>query len=149
MRCKDGIDHPHLATFSPEAKAVWVKWFNDHSLEMDSPDFADRHTGAWSKLRAHAARFALILSRLRIACDPGSPVAIAPSDQNSEEATTPQVNAADVRGAILLVAYFKNHLARVTHRLLSGAGNADATRIIDWLKRGHRGWSIPSLHRIG
>ena len=140
MRCKDGIDHPHLATFSPEAKAVWVKWFNDHSLEMDSPDFADRHTGAWSKLRAHAARFALILSRLRLACDPGSPVASAPNNQNSEEATTPQVNAADVRGAILLVAYFKNHLARVSHRLLSGAGNADATRIIDWLKRGRREW---------
>ena len=119
---------PHLVTFTPEAKAIWVDWFNRHAAEMEGPEFPERQAGAWSKLRAHAARFALILSRLRLACDPCPPEA-----SNAH----PPVAPVDVHGAVKLVDYFKSHLARIGHQMTAGIGNADAKALADWIKR-HR-----------
>ncbi|MGO8903406.1 MAG: DUF3987 domain-containing protein [Isosphaeraceae bacterium] len=119
---------PHLVSFTSEAKTIWVDWFNRHADEMEGPEFSERQAGAWSKLRAHAARFALILSRLRLACDPCSPEA---------SNTLPPVAAGDVRGAVKLVDYFKSHLARIGHQMTAGIGSAEAKALADWIKR-HR-----------
>ncbi len=129
MRLDGEKSLPRLVTFAPEAKATWVDWFNRHAAEMEDPGFSDRHAGAWSKLRAHAARFALILSRLRQACDPCPP-------EGGDQAPPP-VAAADVRGAVKLVDYFKSHLARIGHQMTAGIGSADAKALADWIKR-HR-----------
>jgi hypothetical protein len=61
---------PFLVRFAPEAKRLWAEWFDAHAGESAAADFPDDLAGAWSKMKAHAARFALILSRLRLACDP-------------------------------------------------------------------------------
>jgi hypothetical protein len=132
MTIKDDRPLPHQVGFTPEGKTAWVEWFNRHAEEMEDPDFPDRHAGVWSKLRAHAARFALILSRLRLACDP------CPSE--CSPGTLPPVTAADVRGAVKLVDYFKSHLARINHQMTSGIGSADAKTLVAWLKRTHRDW---------
>jgi len=135
----DRPPRPHLVTFTPEAKPVWIDWFNDHAAEMEDPGFSGRHAGVWSKLRAHAARFALILSRLRLACDPCPPT-IGKAGiivRDSALSTEPPVNAADVLGAIKLVDYFKSHLTRIGHQMTAGIGNADAKALVDWIKR-HR-----------
>jgi hypothetical protein len=140
MRIRDDRLMPQQASFSPEGKAAWVAWFDCHADEMEDPNFPERQAGAWSKLRAHAARFALILSRLRLACDPCPRTAgwggIFVTDQ--AESTTPPIIAADVQGAVRLVDYFKSHLSRVTHRLAAGIGNADAKAVVDWLRRTRR-----------
>jgi len=135
----DRPPRPHLVTFTPEAKPVWVVWFDNHAAEMEDPGFSGRYAGVWSKLRAHAARFALILSRLRLSCDPCPPT-IGKSGiiaRDSALSTEPSVNAADVRGAIKLVDYFKSHLTRIGHQMIAGIGNADAKALVDWIKR-HR-----------
>jgi hypothetical protein len=128
MIAKDGRLLPYPVTFTPEGKSAWVAWFDRHAEEMEDPDFPERHAGSWSKMRAHAARFALILSRLRIACDPCPPAV---------GTAVPPVEAADVRGAVELVDYFKSQLARASHRMTAGIGSADAKAIVDWMKR-HR-----------
>ena len=88
---------PHLVTFSPEAKSLWVEWFNAHAAEMEDPGFSDRHAGVYSKLRAHAPRFALILSRLRLACDPCPPQEPQPWT-TADVSTLPPTIPVDVRG---------------------------------------------------
>jgi hypothetical protein len=116
---------------TPKAQGIWIDWFNRHAQEMESLDFPSRHAGAWSKLRAHAARFALILSRLRLACDPCPP--------DHPQGTLPLVTASAVRGAIQLVDYFKGHLAQVGHRVSAGIGSADAQAVVEWIQRHGRG----------
>ncbi len=49
----------------------------------------------------------------------------------------PPVSAADVRGAVKLVGYFKSHLARIGHQMTTWIGSADAKALVDWIKR-HR-----------
>ena len=56
---------PFYVGFTSEAEQVWSTWFDTHADESDAPEFSDDLAGAWSKMKAHAARFALILYRLR------------------------------------------------------------------------------------
>jgi hypothetical protein len=120
----DGRDGPRLVDLSPEAKQAWVAWFNDHGDEME--EVGDRHAGAWSKMRAHAARFALILSRLQFVCNNG---------EKSPELFPDPIWIEDIENAIKLVAYFKSHLIRVAHRMTGGVGDPDASRIVSWIRR--------------
>jgi hypothetical protein len=117
-----GEERPFFVTFTADGKRDWVAWFNAHADETSDPEFPDTQAGAWSKLRAHVARFALILSGLRWACSPASP---RPGPVDSE----------DVQGAIKLANYFKSHLIRVRHEMTGGVASADAKAILDWIKR--------------
>jgi hypothetical protein len=114
---------PRLIGFTPEAKAEWVAWYDSHEAETEAPDLAEWHGGAWSKMRAHAARFALILARLRQAVDPN-----APSDPGP-------IEVPDVRGAVALVDYFKGHLIKTAHHASGGLSNPDARAILEWIRR--------------
>jgi hypothetical protein len=119
-------DRPHFVGFTPEAKAEFVKWYNAHADEVNDPEFPDVKAGAWSKLRSHAARFALILSRLRWACNPLSNDRFEP------------ISVEDMRGAVALVDFFKAHLTRVRHEMSGGVGSADAQELLKWIKRNHK-----------
>jgi Protein of unknown function (DUF3987)/DnaB-like helicase N terminal domain len=116
---------PHLVGFTNEAKAIWVQWFNMHCELMEQDDAPTWVPGVYSKLRAYCARFALILSRLRLATNP---------DLSIGDVSSP-VSESDVRGAIALVDYFKGHAARVQHRMTGGTGNKDAQAVLGWIKR--------------
>jgi hypothetical protein len=126
---------PNITEFSDQAKDTWVNWFNMHSSEIDN--VGERQAGAWSKLRGHCARFALILSRLRIACEapPVDPDASALESLQSRPALALSVERQDVEGAIKLVDYFKSHLFRIEHQMTGGLGNPDARQILDWVRR--------------
>ncbi len=126
MRTVDDHPRPRLAEFTPEAKARFVQWYNTNGRAMDEPD---ARSGALSKGEARCARLALILSRLRLACDPCQAL------QDADGA--PPVAAADVEGAIRLDAYFATHLERALYGMSRGAGDSDALALLDWLKR-HR-----------
>jgi hypothetical protein len=132
MRAEDNKLSPHQVTFTEHAKEGWVEWYDAHADEMEDPGLAERQAGQWSKMRNHAARFALILSRLRIACDP-----VPPEDPSAcgDPTCLPPVDVVDVRGAIELVNYFKSHLLRVSHQMTSGIGSGNAKAVIDWIKR--------------
>jgi hypothetical protein len=120
----DRRDGPRLVDFTHEARQAWVSWFNVQANEME--EVGDRHAGAWSKMRAHAARFGLIMSRLRAVCE----APYVPSEQ-----LPGPIEAIDVDGAIKLTTYFKSHLLRVAHRMTGGLGDPDASRIIAWIRR--------------
>jgi hypothetical protein len=141
-----GLMRPNYLALSPAAKAEWVGWFDAHAEEMESPDFPDRHAGAWSKLRAHAARFALILSRLRRACLPPDPPrenpGLASSDGDDWTMTATgsgrrsnSVEPEDIRGAMALAGYFKAHFVRALHELSGGPGGSSARPVLEWLRR--------------
>ena len=125
---------PTWSAFSPEAKSLWVEWFNAHAAEMEDPGFSDRHAGVYSKLRAHAPRFALILSRLRLACDPCPP-------QEPQLGRRRMSRPCPLRfltmsgGAVKLVEYFKSNLTRISQQMTAGIGSADAKALVDWIKR--------------
>src|SRR5262249_44860432 len=96
--------------------------------------------GAWSKLRAHAARFALILSRLRRACGPAArPGADGshPWAMTGEEGSL-HVELEDVQGAVALVDYFKDQLRRGGHAMPGGLASRDARDILAWIERRRR-----------
>jgi hypothetical protein len=139
MYIKDDRELPYLANFTPEAKQAWVDWFNAHADEMDGLEFSSRQSGAWSKMRAHAARFALILTRLFWACDP--PAVIAPAQSpwetniGGERCISHSIGVTHVEGAIKLATYYKSHLLCVAHQMTGGIGDAAAEVIVDWIKR--------------
>jgi hypothetical protein len=128
---ENDLVQPWSVKLTPDGKAPWVQWFNEHVDEMESPDFSERHDGAWSKMKGRAARFALILSRLWSVCgstsagDGASTVTAAPAD----------VSARDVEGAIALVDYFKHQQLRLYHEMTNGIGSADAKAVLDWIRR--------------
>jgi putative DNA primase/helicase len=137
MMEQDGRECPRLVTFTPEGKALWVRWFDDHADELDSGALPPHHEGAWSKLKSHAARSALILMAIRRAWEapkvpPANP---EQGDADCVGAPSPLVNEADVLGAVRLVEYFKSHLGRVSHHLSGGLGDPEALAIADWIRR--------------
>src|SRR5271157_4061562 len=82
---------------------------------MESDDLPDGYVGVWSKMRSYCLRFALILSRLRLAMDP----------ECSDLVEAP-VRLRDLEGAIALVDYFKSHFERVNHTMTGGTGSREA-----------------------
>jgi hypothetical protein len=135
-----GGQRPHLVFLKPEAKTVFIRWFNAHADEMEDREH-DGQAGAWSKMRAHIVRFALILSLLRWACDPPPIVRTWPrgAELPTDIIVTPPplgpVEAIDVQGAIRLAEYFKSHLLCVAHRMTGGIDNVDARQIVNWIRR--------------
>lgn len=127
MRAIDGYPSPWLARFTPEAKELFVAWFDEHCEESEDDAFDDRLQGPWAKLRAHAARFALILSRVRLACHPTQPM--------ESNGAVPSVEADDVRGAVALANYLKSQLTRIGHAMTRGVGSADALTLLEWITR--------------
>lgn len=55
----EGNPEPFPLDLTPEAKVLWVAYFNRHRAEL--ADLDDDLAAAWSKLEAYAARFALII----------------------------------------------------------------------------------------
>jgi hypothetical protein len=78
---EDGNPTPFAMALTPEAKTVWVAYFNQHRAEMVGMD--DDLRAAWSKLEAYAARLALIVQLCSWAAGEGSDDQI---DQASIEA---------------------------------------------------------------
>ena len=59
----DGPESPVLATLTPDAKELWIKFCDRHADEMEG--LMGHIAAAWSKLEAYCARFALILHYVR------------------------------------------------------------------------------------
>jgi hypothetical protein len=119
------LPRPFYVRFTPEAERLWAEWFDAHADESEAPDFPDDLAGAWSKMKAYAARFALILSRLWLACDP------------TADPQTGSVGAPHARGAVSLVTYFKAQAERARHEMTGGVGSTDAKAVLSWI-RGNR-----------
>ena len=128
--CRDpsGEIRPHFIGFDQQAKAAWIAWFDSHCEDMESDDLPAGYVGVWSKMRSYCLRFALILSRLRLAMDP----------ECSDLVEAP-VRLCDLEGAIALVDYFKSHFERVNHTMTAGTGSREARAVLAWIAQGSDG----------
>jgi hypothetical protein len=130
MNFKEGRGVPHVAFFTHEAKAEWMRHFNAHASEMNGSHFPPSLRGPWGKLREYAGRLTLILACLDNAADPtANPNAV------------PVVDPRTVRNAWRLVSYFKSHARRVYSAIGfgSGVGGGSVVKaIVAWVRDGRR-----------
>jgi hypothetical protein len=67
----EGVDVPRVVKFTPAAEKAWITFYDAHMVEMEDANLAESLKGHWSKLRAYAARLALVVHLLRLAAAPG------------------------------------------------------------------------------
>jgi hypothetical protein len=97
----NGDPEPEIVEFSPDARSVFIEFYNEHYQEQRMPGFPRHLKQAWPKLEGYLARLALILAACR--CE----------DEREPE----RVEAGDVLAAHELLTYFKNQAYRVFVRL--------------------------------
>jgi hypothetical protein len=123
-RPEGGSERPRELRLSPDGQAAWKPLHDRIVADMNAEDAPPELFGPSSKLRAHAARFALILHMLRVACGE------AGTDQDEG-----QVDAEDVGRAEKLCAYFQAHLTLVYPRLRQSRQDQMVADLVAWMKR--------------
>jgi hypothetical protein len=103
--------------FSTEGLARWKELYDAHSEEMNDGDLPPHLRNVWSKLRAYAARFTLLLHVLHAGAEAG------------------EVGPQTVERAWQLVTYFKSHARRVYGVLEADLTMRRAKRILDRIRR--------------
>jgi len=131
MRVIDDEDvQPWYASLRPEADDRFTAWVEANGEAIEQADDEDRE-GMLAKAEGRLIRLALILSRLRLACDPSRPLL--------EGDRVPPIELEDIEGAERLTAYFINHADRVAVSLHGGARSANASTVLRWIKRHRKG----------
>ncbi|MBL9140885.1 MAG: DUF3987 domain-containing protein, partial [Phycisphaerae bacterium] len=112
---------PVLIEMTPDAKAAWIDFFNEHNSQTDN--LSDDESAAWSKLEGYVPRFALVIHLSRWASgDPAVPTSTTPVDVDS------------VRAAIELVRWFARETFRVYARLGESEDHRDLRELAAWVK---------------
>jgi hypothetical protein len=117
-------ERPKRLQFSPEGKAAFVAWYDKLVAEMKAVEFQSELFGPWSKLKAHCARFALIIHMLRVACDEAG---------NGQDEG--QVDVEDVARAEKLCDYFKAHFKVVYGRLQQSKEDQRVDSLLAWMQK--------------
>lgn len=103
---------------TPNAKAVWVDYYNDHRAELYELD--DDLAACWTKLEAYSARFALIH---QLCSRVGDEAEVTHIDQQSMEA------------GITLSNWFGDEAKRV-YSMLARSDEDEAQQVLlDWIKK--------------
>ena len=117
----DGEPRPAVVGMTPEAKAVWKAYYNDHAQEQ--ADLAGELSAAWSKLEEYVARLALVIHFARWAADD-------PTLANADV-----VDAASMASGIGLATWFKGETRRVYALLGESDEDRERRRLVEWLDR--------------
>jgi hypothetical protein len=115
----DGVPGYKVVNLSPAAKEVWVSWYNAHAAETRGPDLSVQLIGPWGKLKAYAARLALVLHYLWLV---------------QGEGNEGEVEAISVERAARLIDYFKGHLKLVYGRLRQTTEDNHLLEVVDWVR---------------
>jgi hypothetical protein len=116
----DGVPGYEVVRFSPAARDRWVRWWDAHAAEIRGPDLPVQLIGPWGKLKAYAARLALVLHYLWL-----GPTENAGGD----------LEVASVERAVRLIDYFKQHLRLVYGRLRQTAEDNHILEVLDWIRK--------------
>lgn len=117
-------ERPKRLQFSPDGKKAYTRWYDHLVAEMSHEDFPRELFGPWSKLKAHCARFALIIHLLRVVCD-----------ETGTAQSEGEVDAEDVGRAATLCEYFKAHFRAIYLRLQQTREDQDVETFLAWLER--------------
>ncbi len=111
---------PRLLSMTPDGKAEWVRFYDEHNAEADALTGDD--AAAWSKLEGYVPRVALVLHLIRWAagdatlCDPAS------------------VDEASIAAGVALVRWFGNETKRVYAILGESDEGRESRRLVDWIR---------------
>lgn len=123
---------PKVVDLSPEGKAAFIKFYNEHADEQFS--LSGDEAAAWSKLEGYAARFALIIHLLRWAAgDPSVPDPMTPVDEKS------------VAAGVVMTRWFGAEAMRVYATLDETEEEREIRELVDWIAR--HGGSV-TVHRL-
>ncbi len=119
----DEEDHlrPGTVGLEPEAKRVWVSFYNAHADEQ--ADMAGDLAAAWSKLEEYAPRLALVIHFTRWAAF------------DTTLADEWKVDAVSMRAGIELVEWFKREAKRVYSMLGEDDEDRERRRLAEWIER--------------
>lgn len=117
---ENGNPQPVVVSFTPEGKAKWREFINDHYKEQEDQLFPENLRGPWAKLEGYAARLALILHLLRFVCG---------------EAKSEQVDERSMSGAADLVDYFKSHAKRIYAQLCVSPEDKKVLSALEWIRK--------------
>ena len=112
---------PVYIGMTPNAKRLWVDFYNAHGLEQ--VDLSGDLSAAWSKLEGYAARLALIIHLARWAAE----------DATLEHPD--RVDADSMRRAVALVEWFKQEARRVYGLLNETDEDRESRRLVEWIKQ--------------
>ena len=119
----NGDVEPGEVRLSPEAKVLWVDFYNRHAIEQAG--LGGDLAAAWSKLEAYAARFALVIHCVR---------------QAAGEGVDPWVLDEQSMAAAIVLADWFGHEAKRAYRLLAETQEErDRRRLVELIQaRGGR-----------
>ena len=118
-RDDEGNPRPRALGMTPEAKAVWIDFYNTHSAEQ--ADLTGDLAAAWSKIEGYAARLALVIHLTAFA--------------GGETIDTQAVDERSMRSGITLARWFAGEARRVYDVLQESADQRDRRRLIDLILR--------------
>jgi hypothetical protein len=117
----DGESQPVVVRLTPEAKALWVAYYDAHAQQQ--VDLTGDLSAAWSKLEEYAARLALVVHFVRWAADPDV-------WDHAE-----YLDAESMAAGIRLAEWFKHEARRVYAMLDETDAQRDRRRLVEWIER--------------
>ena len=122
-RPEGGSDRPRILDLDEGGRRAFAAFVDELAAEVNAGELPERTVGVLAKLKAYAARFALIVRLMRWAADPEG------------EAGEGPVSAEDVALAVRLVRYFRAHAEAVHRRLGRPEEDDGLDRFAAWLRR--------------
>ena len=124
VKVNDEGPFPQVLSFTPEGKALFVRFSNRLHTEMQAPEFPVGLRGPWSKLEGYGARLALVIHLARWVCG---------------EATDEDADEVSMLSASALVEYFCSHAKQVYAQLRATKEDKEVAGAVAWIKnRGGR-----------
>jgi len=119
----DGDDRPRLVTLTPDGKAAWIAFCNEHGIEHS--ELTGDLAAAWSKLEGYAARLALVIHLTRWAGgDPIDPL---------------RIDEASIAAGVVLVRWFGDEAKRVYAILSETDKEREQRALAEWVEHKHGG----------
>jgi len=115
----DGQPIPVFVQMTPDAKKLWVQYYNAHNKEQ--VEMTGELAAAWSKLEGCAARLALIIHYARWAA---GDVTLENPDR---------VDADSMSRALILIAWFKHETRRVYGMLAESDEQRERRQLVEWI----------------
>ena len=117
----DGRPCPAIVQLSPDAKAVWRAFYNEHAQEQAGLD--GDLAAAWSKLEEYTARLALVIHCVRVAA----------SDPTVSDPDV--MDAVSMEAGVRLVEWFKHETRRVYSMLSETDEERSRRRLAEWISQ--------------
>ncbi|MDR3632548.1 MAG: DUF3987 domain-containing protein, partial [Isosphaeraceae bacterium] len=119
---------PEVVALADDARAEWVHWYNAQADALNAPGADGEAQAAEAMLCEYAARLALIVHLLDVACHPTRGAA----------EPLPSVSRSALVGGLRLASYFRAQHRRIRCEVDGGRGNRVTRAIVDWVRRTDR-----------